>query len=178
MASDLTCAIASLLPVTDSLAVCWLNGPALNRAQTFISTAHEMFATRLYPLTLWVAARWDSNSRALFTQGMAQFNAPELLLAQQPDPAPLMVDYLSQLALSLLTSPHPIAAGGIVDGPHGCLRVRSGTPEDREKDFNPRTRALKTVLDLAATAFINALPGATPVPQSASKSLTLAGDSA
>ena len=126
MACDLTRAVASLLPITDSLAVCWLNGPALNQAKTFLSTAHEMLATGLYPLTLWVAARWDSDSRALFTRGMGQFNAPEIVLAQQPDPAPLMVDYLFQLALSLVTSHHPIAEGETVDGPHGPLRISKG----------------------------------------------------
>jgi hypothetical protein len=133
LACDLTRAIASLLPVTDSLAVCWLNGPALNRAKTFISTAREMFSTGLYPLPLWVAARWDADSRSLSTHGMEQFNAPNLLLTQQPDPAPLMVDYLFQLALSLLTSPHPIAEGGTVEGPHGPLKVKSGPPINGQK---------------------------------------------
>jgi hypothetical protein len=128
LACDLTRAIASLLPVTDSLAVCWLNGPALNRAKTFISTAHEMFSTGLYPLTLWVAVRWDADSHTLSTHGMEQFNAPDLILAQQPDPAPLMVDYLFQLALSLLTSSHPITAGGTVEGPHGLLKISQGNP--------------------------------------------------
>lgn len=128
LACDLTRAVASLLPVTDSLAVCWLNGPALNRAKTFISTAHEVFSTGLYPLTLWVAVRWDADSHSLSTHGMGQFNAPDLLLAQQPDPAPLMADYLFQLALSLITSRHPIAVGGTVDGPHGPLKITQGKP--------------------------------------------------
>lgn len=53
-------------------------------------------------------------------------DAPEILLAQQPDSAPLMVDYLFQLALSLLSSQHPIADGDTVDGPHGRLKISKG----------------------------------------------------
>ena len=128
LACDLTRAIASLLPVTDSLAVCWLKGPALNQAKTFISTAHEILATGLYPLTLWVGARWDADAHTLSTHGMEQFDAPDILLAQQPDSAPLMVEYLFQLALSLLGSQHPIAEGETVDGPHGRLKISKGKP--------------------------------------------------
>ena len=126
LACDLTRAIASLLAVTDSLAVCWLNGPALNPARTFISTAREMFSTGLYPLALWTAVRWDANSDVLSTHGMEQFDAPELLLTQQPDAAPLMVDYLFQVAQSLLTSHPRIVEGETVDSPHGCLKVKPG----------------------------------------------------
>lgn len=123
---DLTRAIASLLPVTDSLAVCWLNGPALNPARTFISTAREMFSTGLYPIALWTAVRWDAANHALVTHGMSQFGAPELVLVKQPDAAPLMVDYLYQVALSLLNTRHPIAEADIVDSPHGRLKVKPG----------------------------------------------------
>jgi hypothetical protein len=125
-ACDLTRTAASLLPVTDSLAVCWLNGPALNQAKTFVSTAREMFSTGLYPLTLWTAVRWDTNAHALVTHGLDQFGVPELLLANQPDAAPLMVDYLFQVALSLLNSHHSISEGETVDGPHGRLTIKRG----------------------------------------------------
>jgi len=126
LACDLTRAIASLLAVTDSLAVCWLNGPALNPARTFISTAREMFSTGLYPLALWAAVRSDAKARSLATHGMEQFDAPELLLTQQPDAAPLMVDYLFEVALSLLGSRPKIVEGETVDSPHGRLKVRPG----------------------------------------------------
>ncbi len=36
LACDFTKAIAALLPVTDSMAVCWLNGPALTSAESFV----------------------------------------------------------------------------------------------------------------------------------------------
>ncbi|MGA2001870.1 MAG: hypothetical protein ABSG70_00730 [Terriglobales bacterium] len=130
LACDLTRAIASLLPVTDSLAVCWLSGPALNRAKTFTATAREMFSAGLCPVALWVAAHWDARSHALFTHGMEQFNAPEVLLTRQPDAAPLMVDYLFQFALWLLTSQRVIAEGAMVSGPHGLLRIGKGKPDE------------------------------------------------
>jgi hypothetical protein len=127
LACDMTRAIASLLAITDSFAVCWLNGPALNQAKTFLASAREMFATGLYPLTLWTAVRWEADSQSLVTHGMAQFGAPELVLRQQPDAAPLMVDYVLQMALSLLISRHPIAGGETLAGPHGRIEVKTGT---------------------------------------------------
>src|SRR5712692_5387199 len=127
LACDLTRAVASLLPVTDSLAVCWLNGPALNSAESFSSTAREMFGTGLYPLKLWVAVGWDAQAGALQTNGMAQFAAPEICLAQQPDAAPLMVNYLFQVAQSALTSHHQIAHGETMDSPHGKLKIKKSS---------------------------------------------------
>jgi hypothetical protein len=131
LASDLTKAIAALLPVTDSLAVCWLNGPALNPAKKFTATAREMFDTGLCPLTLWVAARFDREVGALHTKGMTQFEAPEIYLAQQSDPAPLMVDYLFQVAQYVLTSHHQITDGEKMDSPHGTMRIKSAAGGDR-----------------------------------------------
>jgi hypothetical protein len=130
LACDLSRAIAALLPVTDSLAVCWLNGPALNPARKFTATAREMFDTGLYPLTLWVAAHFDAEADALHTKGMAQFEAPEIYLAQQPDPAPLMVDYLFQVAQYVLTSHHQIKDGEKMESPHGTMRIKSATSGD------------------------------------------------
>jgi hypothetical protein len=132
LACDLTKAIAALLPVTDSLAVCWLNGPALNCSESFADTAREMFGTGLYPLKLWVSVRWDAKAGALQTAGMAQFDAPEICLAQQPDAAPVMVDYLFHVAQSVLTSHHSIADGKTMDSPHGRLIIKkSGAPGKR-----------------------------------------------
>jgi len=130
---DLTRAIASLVPVTDSLAVCWLNGPALNPARTFISTAREMFSTGLYPIALWTAVRWDAPNRSLVTHGMHQFGQPELALTKQPDAAPLMVEYLYQVALSLLNPRHRIGVGETVDSPHGRMKVKPGKMAENGK---------------------------------------------
>jgi hypothetical protein len=130
LASDLTKAIAALVSVTDALAVCWLNGPALTPAKKFAATAREMFDTGLYPLALWVAAHFDPEADALHTKGMTQFEAPEIYLAQQPDPAPLMVDYLFQVAQYVLTSHHQIKDGEKMDSPHGTMRIKSTTSGD------------------------------------------------
>ena len=130
---DLTRAVASLLPVTDSLAVCWLKGPALSQAKMFASTAREMFSTGLYPLPLWSAIRFDPSAHLLVTHGMNQFDVPELVLTDQPDAAPLMVDYLFQVALSLLNSRHPIAEGETLESPHGRLKVKSGKSRENGK---------------------------------------------
>ena len=132
LACDLTKAIAALLPVTDSLAVCWLNGPALNSSESFVDTAREMFGTGLYPLKLWVAVRWDAQAAALHTKGMAQFGAPEISLSQQPDATPLMVDYLLHVAQSVLTSHQAIPDGQTMDSPQGKLKIeKSGVPGRR-----------------------------------------------
>ncbi|MBZ5614745.1 MAG: hypothetical protein LAO23_12115 [Acidobacteriia bacterium] len=132
LACDLTKAIAALLPVTDSLAVCWLNGPALNASKSFVATAREMFGTGLYPLALWVGVRWDAQAGTLYTSGMAQFDAPEISLAQQSEPSPRMVDYLFHVGQSLLTSHHSIADGETADSPHGKLKIeKSGAAGKR-----------------------------------------------
>lgn len=125
LACDLTKAIAALLPVTDSLAVCWLNGPALNSSKGFTATAREMLGTGLYPLALWIGVRWDAQAGALQTHGMAQFDAPEICLAQQSDPSPRMVEYLFHVGQSLLTSHHSIADGETADSPHGKLKIEN-----------------------------------------------------
>jgi len=131
LACDLTRAAAALVSVTDALAVCWLNGCALNQAKKFTATAREMLATGLYPLTLWVAARYNADTGTLHTRGMAQFEAPEICLARQPDPAPLMVDYLFQVAQYVLTSHHQIKDGEKMDSPHGTMRLKSAGGGDR-----------------------------------------------
>jgi hypothetical protein len=138
LACDLTKAIAALVPVTDSLAVCWLNGPALNSSKSFVETAREMFGTGLHPLALWVAVRWDGQAGALHTQGMAQFGAPEICLSKPPNADPLMVDTLFHVAQSVLTSPHSIPDGKTTDSPQGKLKIeQSGVPGRRTLILEP-----------------------------------------
>jgi len=90
-----------------------------------------MFDTGLYPLTLWVAARFNADAGVLHTKGMTQFEAPEIYLARQPDPAPLMVDYLFQVAQYVLTSHHRIKGGEKMDSPHGTMRIKSAMGGDQ-----------------------------------------------
>jgi hypothetical protein len=132
MACDLTKAISALLSVTDALGVCWLNGPALNSSDGFVETAREMFDAGLYPLALWVAVRWDPEACALQTNGMAQFGVPEIYLTHQPDPASLMIDFMFQVAQSVLTSHHLILEDETMDSPHGRLKIeKNGVPGKR-----------------------------------------------
>jgi hypothetical protein len=138
LACDLTKAIAALLPVTDSLAVCWLKGPALNASKSFVATAREAFATGLYPLALWIGVRWDAQAGALHTHGMVQFDAPEICLAQQSEPTPRMVEYLFHVGQSLLTSHHSIADGETMDSPHGKVTIEnSGAAGNRILTLKP-----------------------------------------
>jgi hypothetical protein len=131
LACDLTKAIAALLPVTDALAVCWLNGPTLNSSETFVNSARESFDTGLYPIALWVGVDWDAQAGAIQTRGMAQFGAPEICLAQQKEAAPLMLQYVFRVAQSVLASHRKIADGAIIDGPHGRLGVNSSAPQGK-----------------------------------------------
>jgi hypothetical protein len=124
LACDLTKAVVALLPVTDALAVCWQNGSALNSSQTYAGIAREMLATGLYPLALWVGVRWDAKGGSLQTNGMAQFDAPEIRLTSQPEVVPGMVDYLLQVAQSALTSHHSIPDGDTIDSPHGKMEIK------------------------------------------------------
>jgi hypothetical protein len=138
LACDLTKAIAALLPVTDSLAVCWLNGPALNASKSFVATAREAFATGLFPLALWIGVGWDAQAGTLHTRGMAQFTAPEIYLAQQPASAPRMIEYLFHVGQSLLTSHHFIADGEAMESPHGKLTIEnSGVAGNRILTLKP-----------------------------------------
>ena len=138
LACDLTKAIADLFPVTDSLAVCWLNGPALNASKSFVVTAREAFGTGLYPLALWIGVGWDAQAGALHTRGMAQFDAPEIYLAQQSEPTPRMVEYLFHVGQSLLTSHHFIVDDKTMDSPHGKLKIeQSGAAGKRILTLKP-----------------------------------------
>jgi len=138
LACDLTKAIAALLPVTDSLAVCWLNGPALNASKSFVATARETFGTGLYPLKLWIGVGWEAQAGALHTRGMAQFDAPEIWLAQQFEPSPRMVEYLFHVGQLLLTYHRSIADGKTMDSPHGKLKIeQSGAAGKRILTLRP-----------------------------------------
>jgi hypothetical protein len=138
IACDLTKAIAALVPVTDSLAVCWLNGPAWNSSKSFVETAREMFGTGLHPLALWVAVRWDGQAGALHTQGMAQFGAPEICLSKPPNADPLMVDTLFHVAQSVLTLPHSIPDGKTHGQPRRQAKIeQSGVPGRRTLILEP-----------------------------------------
>jgi hypothetical protein len=54
---------------------------------------------------------WDDQAGALYTQGTAQFGAPEIWLSKPPNADPLMVDSLFPVAQSVLTLHHSIPDG-------------------------------------------------------------------
>jgi hypothetical protein len=125
LAADLTKAVTSLLSVSDSIGVAWLNGPVVNAARDFVGIASEMFEIDALPLILWIAIAWNPEAHLVHTKGMAQFGAAELFLAEQPEPATEMVAYLFDLANYVLTSGNVLLEGETIDGPKGVLRIQS-----------------------------------------------------
>lgn len=124
-ASALTKIVAALLCVTDSIGVCWLNGPVLHPAQSFVGIASEMFGAGVPPLMLWVGVHWKPEESLLHTKGLVQFDAPEILIAQQKDPSPEWVEYLLEVAYYAMTSGKEILDGETMDGPRGVLTIQS-----------------------------------------------------
>jgi hypothetical protein len=133
LAADLTKVIAALESVSDSIGVAWLNGSIVNRGQDFVEIAKEMFAVGTLPLMLWIGALWDPIAHLMHTKGMSQFEAPELFLAQLPEPSTEMVEYLFELAYYVLTSGNELLDGETIDGPKGVLRVQSLAPVESGK---------------------------------------------
>jgi Domain of unknown function (DUF4261) len=138
-ACALTKILVALLSVTDSIGVCWLNGPVLHSARTFIAIATEMFGVGVPPLILWVGVHWKPKEHIVHTTGMLQFEAPEILLAQQKRPSPELVEYLFEVANYVLTSGKELLDGETMDGPGGVLRIESVRGSD------PSRRALVLV---------------------------------
>lgn len=90
-----------------------------------------MLNSGIYPVNLWVAVQFNAETSTLCTLGMTQFDAPEIQLAQQTDAAPLMIDYLYQVVLYVLTSYHRIKSGEKIDSPHGPKTIRIQPGRDR-----------------------------------------------
>lgn len=132
-ASALTKIIVALLSVTDSIGICWLNGPVLHSAQTFISLATSVLPAGLLPVMLWVAVHWKPEEHMIHTKGMLQFEAPEIFVAQQADAFPELVEYMLDIAHYVLASGKEILDGETVDGPKGTLLVTSIDGSDPNK---------------------------------------------
>jgi hypothetical protein len=124
-ASALTKMVVSLLSVTDSTGVCWLNGPVLHPADSFVAIANEMFAAGVPPLILWVGIHWKPQERLIHTKGMAQFDAPEIFIKLQSEPSPEWVEYIFEVAYYAMSSGKEIHDGETMDGPKGVLRINS-----------------------------------------------------
>jgi hypothetical protein len=133
-ACALTRVVVALLSVTDSIGACWLNGPVLHTAESFVGIATQMFAAGVPPLILWIGVYWAEEEGTLHTKGMRQFEAPEIVIAQQAQPSPELVAYLFNVAHYVLISERPILDGETMDGPKGVCRIetiRGGNYPDR-----------------------------------------------
>ncbi len=122
-ASALTKTVVALLSITDSIGVCWLNGPALHSAREFIAIASEMFGAGVPPLMLWVGVHWKPQERLIHTKGMAQFDAPEIFINLQSEPSPEWVEYILEVAYYSMSSGKEILDGETMDGPKGVLKI-------------------------------------------------------
>jgi hypothetical protein len=124
-ASALAKMVVSVLCVTDSIGVCWLNGPVLHPAKTFVAIANEMFGAGVPPLILWVGVHWKPQERIIHTKGMGQFDAPEIFINLQSEPSPEWVEYIFEVAYYAMNSGTEIHDGETMDGPNGVLRINS-----------------------------------------------------
>lgn len=125
LARALTKMVVSILSVTDSIGVCWLNGPVLHSAQSFVAIASETFGAGVPPLMLWVGVHWKPQERLIHTKGMVQFAAPEILIMLKSEPSPVWVEYLLEVAYYAMTSGKQILDGETMDGPEGTLTIKS-----------------------------------------------------
>jgi hypothetical protein len=125
LASDLTKSIVSLLKISDSIGVAWLNAPVLFPTDDFCNIATELLTLNVHPCMLWVAPQWIPEGRLVYTKGMAQFGAPEIFLAEQSGPSPEIVMYLFDLVNYVLTSGNALLDGETIDGPNGVFRIDS-----------------------------------------------------
>jgi len=124
-ASALTKMVVSLLCVTDSIGVCWLNGPVLHPAGSFVAIASEMFGAGVPPLILWVGVHWNPEERFIHTKGMVQFDAPEIFIKLQSEPSTEWIEYIFEVAYYAMSSAKEIHDGETMDGPKGVLRIDS-----------------------------------------------------
>jgi len=133
LASDLTKTVVSLLAVTDSLCVCWLNGPVLSLRDDFMEIATELLKLGQPPFMLWVGAQWRPEGGLVHTKGMPQFGAPEIFLAQQPRFSEENVTYLHSLIKHVLTSGNTFVEGETLDGPNCVYKIERLQGSDSEK---------------------------------------------
>jgi hypothetical protein len=132
LASDLTKTVVSLLAVTNSLCVCWLNGPVLSLRDDFMEIATELLEIGQPPFTLWVGSQWEPKGGLVHTKGMAQFGAPEIFLAQQSRLSEENVAYLHHL-IKYVLSGNTLAEGETVDGPNCIYTIKCLQGRDSEK---------------------------------------------
>jgi hypothetical protein len=125
LASDLTKVVATLLEMTDSVCVCWLNGPVLTLREDFVSNANDLLRIGQPPFFLWVGVNWSADSGLIHTKGMAQFGAPEIFIGKQSAASEQMLMYLQNLIRDLLMTKTDLIVGHTIEGPNCVFKVES-----------------------------------------------------
>jgi hypothetical protein len=123
LASVLTRTLVSLLTVTSSLCICWLNGPVLSLKDDFVDIASELLELGQPPFPLWVGIGWKPEGGLVYTKGMAQFGVHEIFLAKQARLSEEIVTYLHHLIREVLASERTLAVGETIEGPNCFYKV-------------------------------------------------------
>jgi hypothetical protein len=123
LASVLTRTLVSLLMVTNSLYVCWLNGPVLSLKDDFVEVASELLELGQPPFLLWVGIGWKPEGGLVYTKGMAQFGVHEIFLAKQARLSDEIVTYLHDLVREVLASERTLAIGETIEGPNCFYKI-------------------------------------------------------
>jgi len=123
LASVLTRTVVSLLTVTNSLYICWLNGPALSLKDDFVDIASELLELGQPPFLLWVGIGWKPEGGLIYTKGMAQFGVHEIFLAKQARLSDEIVTYLHDLVREVLASERTLAVGETLEGPDCFFKI-------------------------------------------------------
>ena len=123
LAGVFTKLLVSVLSISRALAVCWLRSALLCSARDFIEVAESMLRNGSPPLMLWINLEWKPKGRLIHSNGMTQFQAPEIFLAGQGGISQEIAEYFFELAYYVLTTDRNILEGETIDGPRGALRI-------------------------------------------------------
>jgi hypothetical protein len=123
LASVLTRTVVSLLTVTNSRYICWLNGPVLSLKDDFVDIASKLLELGRPPFLLWVGIGWKPEGGLVYTKGMAQFGVHEIFLAKQARLSDEIVTYLHDLVREVLASERTLAVGETIEGPNCFYKI-------------------------------------------------------
>jgi hypothetical protein len=133
LASVLTRTVVSLLTVTSSLCVCWLNGPALSLKEDFVDIVSELSELEQFPFLLWVGIGWKPGGGLVYTKGMAQFGMHEIFLAKQVRLSDEIATYLYNLIREVLASEKTLTVGETIEGPNCFFKIEKLQGSDSNK---------------------------------------------
>ena len=133
LASVLTRTAVSLLTVTSSRYICWLDGPVLSLKDDFVDIASELLELGQLPFLLWVGIGWKPKGGLVYTKGMAQFGVHEIFLAKQARLSDEIVTYLYGLIREVLASERTLAVGETIEGPNCFYKIEKLQGRDSKK---------------------------------------------